>query len=633
MSSTFFGLNIAASGLRTFQTAVNTTANNISNVETEGYSRQEAIKQATAAIRVNAPYGSEGTGVEVSNITRIHDQYYDEKYWENSSKLGEVTSQNYYLGQIESYLRDDDSVVGFTSIFNDMYNDLDNLKKDATNLSTRNDYISGSLKLTDYFNSINGSLTSLQEDVNQVIYNKTSTINSISEKIAVLNKQINVIEVNGGAANSLRDSRGLLIDELSDLVPVDVEERKVTNSNYPDMYTGGTTFTVKTAGQILVEGDEYNELECVIRDNNQKVNATDADGLYDIYWKDTGNELNVNTPSMKGGLSALFSVRDGNSSESFKGTLDNSITNVLNDAGKVVTQLTISNPSMTDPSQVNIPSHGSLSIKNTTVEYESYELQVQTDAAGNETYTYKFKLSQKYDATDFATRVGEEVSVGEDIDFMGIPYYQSQMNEFIRNYTKNYNDKILQDGVDLDGNQTGVYFVGDDLANGGEMDYASRGYVESTVAGITTRTYKNDYYYLNLSGANVTVADEVVEDPSKMAAATKDAFSNGAGAYDLLDDLADTKDKDVVFRGSVGRDFLQGLLSDISVDTQRVTIFQDNYTNIQKAITNQRMSISGVDNDEEGLDLIKFQNAYNNSSKLVQVLSEMYERLITQTGV
>ena len=75
------------------------------------------------------------------------------------------------------------------------------------------------------------------------------------------------------------------------------------------------------------------------------------------------------------------------------------------------------------------------------------------------------------------------------------------------------------------------------------------------------------------------------------------------------------------------------MISDISVDTQKATIFQKNYSNISNAIDKQRMSISGVDKDEEAIDLVKFQNAYNLSSKMVSVLAEIYDKLINETGV
>ena len=75
------------------------------------------------------------------------------------------------------------------------------------------------------------------------------------------------------------------------------------------------------------------------------------------------------------------------------------------------------------------------------------------------------------------------------------------------------------------------------------------------------------------------------------------------------------------------------MISDISIDTQQSTIFSNNYTNIQAALETQRMSVSGVDEDEAALDLIKFQNAYNLSSKMISVMAEVYDKLIEETGV
>lgn len=75
------------------------------------------------------------------------------------------------------------------------------------------------------------------------------------------------------------------------------------------------------------------------------------------------------------------------------------------------------------------------------------------------------------------------------------------------------------------------------------------------------------------------------------------------------------------------------MISDISIDTQESKIFEQNFLNIQATLETQRMSVSGVDEDEEAMNLIKFQNAYNLSSKMVSVMSEIYEKLIEETGV
>jgi flagellar hook-associated protein 1 FlgK len=59
----------------------------------------------------------------------------------------------------------------------------------------------------------------------------------------------------------------------------------------------------------------------------------------------------------------------------------------------------------------------------------------------------------------------------------------------------------------------------------------------------------------------------------------------------------------------------------------------ENYTNLKKAVENQRLSLSGVDPDEDDMNLVKYQEAYNLSAKMIQIMSEIYDKLINETGV
>ena len=106
MPSQFFGLNIAYTGLLASNAALNTTSNNIANVQTEGYSRQQVTQQAANAIRVFQTYGCAGAGVETLTIERIRDQFYDSRYWVNNAKVGEYDQKQYYMEQVESYFDD-----------------------------------------------------------------------------------------------------------------------------------------------------------------------------------------------------------------------------------------------------------------------------------------------------------------------------------------------------------------------------------------------------------------------------------------------------------------------------------------------------------------------------------------------
>lgn len=643
MPSTFFGLTIAGSGVSSYQTAINTTANNISNETTKGYTRQEALMSAAASLRVNQKYGSAGAGVEVTEIKQQRDVYFDLKYWTNNAKLGEFSSKSSYLDQIQTYFLDDDSTTGFTTIFGDMFNALDGLKGDgAASLTARNTYINSAQKLAEYFNSVSEQLSALQSEINHVMETKVNQINSIAQKIASLNKQINIIEQQGTIANELRDERNLLIDEISALVPVEVSEVDVVNSNFPDVYTGAKEYSVKINGQPLVSTYAYHQLVCVPRSADGKVNQMDQEGLYDIYWavnaastEPSTMKLEINTNTMTGELFALFALRDGNNAEAFKGQITKTPLSMREQPYRI----TVSDPTITDPHSMTMPQNGTIRLGNKEYLYSSYKLMETTDAQGKVSYSYEFTLSAEKDGSainlqDLQHTETLYATIGSSVDFMGIPYYQQQLNSFVRNFAKAYNDMVLNDGVNLRGDAANAFFVANDLVNGGEYDYNSHQYTEETDAnGNTIKSYSGAYYYSYINALNFTVCEEALKDSASIATATKEAFTNGVDAFDLIEDLMNLKNKANIFRGGVASDFLQCLLSDIAVDTQKAEIFQENYTNLQTAITNQRMSVSSVDSDEEALNLVKFQNAYNLSAKMISVLQEMYDRLILETGV
>ena len=275
MPSQFFGLTIASSGLSAYQAALNTTANNISNEQTKGYSRQAANLSASDALRVNAKYGSMGSGVTVNSIKQIRSEYYDTKYWQNQASLGLYETKLGYLEQIENYFIDDDTEKGFSTILNKMFNSLDTLTHPAGDTNVRQQFISDAQSFMTYFNSVATGLGQIQDSVNEEIKSTVENINAIGKKISLLNKQINVIEVQGGYANELRDQRALLIDELSSIVPTEVSEVPVTNSKHPDMQTGANYYTVKINGQKFVDTYEYSELTCVARKNT--INQSDRE--------------------------------------------------------------------------------------------------------------------------------------------------------------------------------------------------------------------------------------------------------------------------------------------------------------------------------------------------------------------
>ena len=626
MPSTFFGLNIASSGLSAYQVALNTTANNIANVQTTGYSRQQSNRVASDALLVHQQYGAVGTGVTTVSVKQIRNQYYDTKYWYNQSSVGLYETKLSYLQQIENYFIDDSSSKGFTTILNTMFNSLDTLKNNASDVNTRQQFIGSAQNLATYFNSVSEGLTDIQKGTNDEIKSTVQNINAIAEKIAVLNKQINVIEIQGGYANELRDQRALLIDELSEIVPTEVSEVPITDTNHPDEPTGANYYTVKIGGQVLVDTYNYETLECKARD--YKVNQTDAAGLYDIKWSKTGNTFNAGGSSMSGTLKALFDIRDGNNGECFKGTVSEISKNQT--SGKNEVTIDVSASYLKDLNKSTLPDKGGvIQIGNQEYYYDTFKAVYGADGKIEK---YVFEISDdlnKNSRQPADDRIGKEAQIGVSIDYQGVPYYQQQLNEWVRTYAQAFN-KILtgQDAVDGYGNAADILFVANEAT-----DVTQRKFVTSRnqTPGATVSSTDDTYYYL--TATNFAINKEMLDDPQLLA--THTGAGTGPEGYDLVKDLIDlqtNKDK-MSFRGCSARDFLQCVLSDVSLNASSANTFSASYQNIAKTIDTQRLSVSGVDTEEESLNLVQYQRAYNLASQMIQVLTEVYDRLILQTGV
>lgn len=656
MPSQFFGLNIAYTGLLASNAALNTTANNIANVQTEGYSRQQVVQQASQALRVFQTYGCAGAGVETLAIERIRDEFYDVKYWDNNARVGEYDIKQYYMKQVEAYFDDDGKNTGFKTIFDKMMiSGIEELLKDPDSANAKKQFIGTTGALTEYFNNLSGNLQKLQQDINQEIKVKVDEINSLASEIATLNKQINVVELSGNKANELRDRRSLLLDQLSAIVDIEVKETPIVDLNQPDRETGANRLIVKIAGgQILVDNSEYNGLECVARTSYEKVNQSDIDGLYDIYWED-GQKFNLYNASMGGNLQGLIQMRDGNNGEYFNGKVTEIGTTDGGRQDTVTIQVTQSY--LQDLNCSNLSDQGGIiTLGNQDYYYDSWIYTCSFDENGNAVYSYTFTLSDstKNDMRLTNDRVGKTASVGTGLSYQGVPYYMNQMNIWIRTFAEKIND-TLKSGYNSYGDPGSDLLTGSMAAQSGEFQFADEfrydtftyevflERVEQLMAdGMTEEearkeaamkvTNSDDSYY-RLTAVNFMVTSAMENDPGLLA--NRKDSADGVEQNDLLEELksiATNKEK-MSFRGGTASEFLQCILGDVALNASRANTFQQNFSDIGGIIDTQRLSISGVDEDEEAVNLVKYQNGYNLASKMIQVLTEVYDRLILETGV
>src|SRR5690606_20412284 len=153
-------------------------------------------------------------------------------------------------------------------------------------------------------------------------------------------------------------------------------------------------------------------------------------------------------------------------------------------------------------------------------------------------------------------------SIGESVDYMGIPYYMSQLNVFVRAFAEAFNN-IHTEGQDLNGKTAKIFFTGgNSIDSSKEYDPVSNPNTMSSIYG----SIGDNYYYL--TAANFTVSKAMLVDASLLS--TTKSITQGESGNDITDKLIQLKSDTVLFRGGYASEFLQSVLSDIAVDTQKV---------------------------------------------------------------
>jgi flagellar hook-associated protein 1 FlgK len=561
MGSSFFGLNIATQGLYTANTMLNITSNNIANAETEGYSRQYGVVSATTAQQTTI--GMLGTGVEVTEIKQYRSDYLDEKYQSMACDLGEYAIKNELLGQIELSFNEP-SDYGFTSYLDDMFNSLETLSTDPTSSAAKTGFIDSASSLTSYFTNLADQLRDYQDDANFGVKTCVEQINDLASELAAVNNQITTLEINGGTANELRDERMNIIDELSEIISIETIE--TTDAN------GKETFKVTIDGQTLVDGNNANYLEVVARDAYN--NVEDNPDLYDIYWASTGNELNLSDDSLSGQLKGYIDVRDGNNGEVFEG-------DIL--SGDGVNTIVVENVNDSD-----IKTTGEIEIDGITYNYTN---AVYDEANNQMTFTLD---------TTTAPTTGE-ATIGDSNDYKGIPYYISELNEFVRTLAKEFNT---------------VHALGED-GTGSEL-FTYDGYTGTPALDETS-----DYSYNAITIDNFCFSETIEDDITALL--TSYEANPGESDNELILDLIELRnDVDMFDKGDVDS-YLQALIAEIGVDAAQAENFETSQESLINLVENQRLSYSSVDLNEETANLVKYQQSYNLSAQMISVFEEIYD--------
>lgn len=247
--SSFMGLHTSLRGLLAQQRALDVTSHNVANVNTAGYTRQEAVTQATDALRV-APAGMLGTGVDVTSYRRIRDSFLDLQFRAQNMQVGYGTARAGALEQAEMRLSEpgDNGISARLSSFWGSWSNLANAPEGG---AARGALIEDARTLVSSINALDDGLRTVMTQSAQelsILTGAGGELEGIARELAALNGAIRDSQRVGAQPNDLLDRRDLLLDKLSSLAQVSVAEDgagsiRVTLGGAAAPLVDGTTVT------------------------------------------------------------------------------------------------------------------------------------------------------------------------------------------------------------------------------------------------------------------------------------------------------------------------------------------------------------------------------------------------------
>ncbi|WP_095152136.1 flagellar hook-associated protein FlgK [Pseudomonas sp. Irchel s3b5] len=237
-------LNIGMSGLSASHASLVTTGNNISNVDTIGYSRQQTVQGTKSSIQHGNVFI--GTGTTLADVRRVYNSYLDAQLQTTTSLNGDAQA---YLGQatqIDKLLSD--SGTGITKTLQSFFSSLQTLSGNSNDNASRQALLTNAQGLSSRFNAMSQQLKQQGTYINDQLGSMADQVNKLASTVAAYNKKIGEVSSSGGTPNELLDQRNEAIRQLNELVGTQVTE----TDGRKDIYLG--------SGQPLVVGDTVNKL-------------------------------------------------------------------------------------------------------------------------------------------------------------------------------------------------------------------------------------------------------------------------------------------------------------------------------------------------------------------------------------
>ncbi|MEW5692633.1 MAG: flagellar hook-associated protein FlgK [Candidatus Hydrogenedentota bacterium] len=635
MVSPFFGLEIAKRGLEASRKALDVISHNIANANNPDYSRQEITLSTTdpvflPALRNKIDAGMLGSGVEVAMVDRIIDPLLSQRIGDALQKKSGYEEETNILKQLEDIFAEP-SDNGIRTAIDNFFLSWNELSKNPESMAARAAVRESGQTLGDVFRDIYTRIQDLggvgipgDSAVETAIYDAVDDINRIGLELSEINSKIKAIEITGDNPNDYLDTRDALIRELSEIVDVSTSQ------------TDEDEFRVLIAGQVLVQGNLFNEVSAIRNSVTDHLEIFSNRSNYPVYVKE--GRLAILQEMAYEYIPEVLSKLD---------TLAESIVTRVNDLHRAGFGMDEQSPSTginffqafdSDPDSVEVYSvTGSQ-----TIMFPEVPLNGDTtDASVPENFEYDNINSGSllingyqitYDADndtilDIISRINSSNS--------GVIAWLDPSNRLVLKATKdsNYEIQTLRDTGTL------LEKLGITVANGT---------IPGSQGPIVSRTNDGDIINVaqrierppSLTGLAlyIEISDEVMQDLSKIAAAKgTDTDLDGdwdetLGPTDGSNALAISELRnELVMSGDTASfsTYYNSLTSEIAVKSATAKSNYERSEDEVLSLKNLRESISGVSIDEELTNLIKFQRGFEANARVIRTQNEILQILMT----
>jgi flagellar hook-associated protein 1 FlgK len=308
----FSGLHIATSGMRAAQLNLAITGHNVANSEIPGYSRQRVVRRTYfhGNVELNRAGNAVliGMGTDWNSVHQIRNEFLDLTYRENMGRLSFYSSQVQTGLMVEGLLGELHGAYNFQSVINDMWFSLQELSLNVSGIDTRTLFLANSRNFLNLAQHVYNGLYEYQMNLNDQIKQVVSDINTIVARIEVLNVDIRSSESTGDRANDFRDERNLLLDRLSELIPLETETARngdiVINAQGRQLLANGVQ---NIMGLRYVDAN-YPFVEPVFTTSSAILPANSLPGTF-MPWTHYNRPINNATGNDFGTLNALLAAR------------------------------------------------------------------------------------------------------------------------------------------------------------------------------------------------------------------------------------------------------------------------------------------------------------------------------------